>query len=211
MRDFVVIGGELALGVLYGGEESMHETSGAGKEGASVSDTQAAVAAELVKANPVGDSDPYPFDRCAWDAMRLPLRPGMIDVAVVDLPFGRRCGSKHPLNQVYARVAHRLADVLREPEAAGPTAGRAVLLCSNGPALASALLVEPRLEVLRARPMDNGGIGCLAVVLRRIIPDTAAKFAASHEERVRAVFATVGKSKRRVPRPVGSTMADATD
>jgi tRNA (guanine6-N2)-methyltransferase len=59
-----------------------------------------------------------------WDARRLPLRSGTIDVIVCNLPFGEQVGSHEENVALYSRFFDQLPRVLRP-------GGRAVLLTSE--------------------------------------------------------------------------------
>lgn len=61
-------------------------------------------------------------DVLQWDATRLPLRTGSVDVFVTDLPFGKRSGHKKDNKVLYRDVLLELGRVVR------PETGRAVLL-----------------------------------------------------------------------------------
>lgn len=57
-----------------------------------------------------------------WDGGALPLRSGIADAVVSDLPFGKRCGKPGQRGGLYSRVAREAARLLRP-------GGRAVFLC----------------------------------------------------------------------------------
>jgi len=61
-------------------------------------------------------------DVAQWDACRLPFRGECVDVFVSDIPFGKRCGSKHGNKHLYARALEETARVAKRGT------GRAVLL-----------------------------------------------------------------------------------
>lgn len=61
-------------------------------------------------------------DVLKWDATRLPLRTGSVDVFVTDLPFGKRSGYKKDNKVLYRDVLLELGRVVT------PETGRAVLL-----------------------------------------------------------------------------------
>ncbi|CAM9275996.1 unnamed protein product [Laminaria digitata] len=79
---------------------------------------------------------------CAWDAQLLPLRDGIVDVMVVDMPFGLSCGSPRVNAKLYPTVMAEMARALR------PGTGRAVLLVTQ-----PHLLGLP--EIQRERPKDK--------------------------------------------------------
>ncbi|RZF41572.1 hypothetical protein LSTR_LSTR000286 [Laodelphax striatellus] len=65
---------------------------------------------------------PLPLDVFQWDAARLPLRSGSVDVFTTDLPFGKRSGRKIDNGPLYRRVMKELTRVVRLES------GRAVLM-----------------------------------------------------------------------------------
>jgi hypothetical protein len=69
-----------------------------------------------------------------WDARKLPLRSGVIDVIFSDLPFGKRCGNAKQNLALYPRIVDEFERVLRPN-------GRVVLLTTEAEVL-SALLTS---------------------------------------------------------------------
>ena len=62
---------------------------------------------------------------CAWDATNLPIRAGVVDAVVSDLPFGQQCMSSFQLDVFLPLLMFEMARVLR------PETGRMVLLCGS--------------------------------------------------------------------------------
>eukprot|EP00903_Cladosiphon_okamuranus_P006217 g6110.t2 len=62
---------------------------------------------------------------CAWDAQCLPLRDSSVDAMVVDMPFGKTCGTPRQNAKLYPLVIAEMARVLR------PGSGRCVLLVAQ--------------------------------------------------------------------------------
>eukprot|EP00752_Nemacystus_decipiens_P012903 g11421.t1 len=62
---------------------------------------------------------------CAWDAQCLPLRDSSVDAMVVDMPFGKTCGTPRQNAKLYPLVMAEMARVLR------PGSGRCVLLVAQ--------------------------------------------------------------------------------
>lgn len=61
----------------------------------------------------------------AWDAANLPIRTGIVDAVVSDLPFGRQCLSSSKLQQLLPLMMNEMARVLQ------PCSGKMVLLCGH--------------------------------------------------------------------------------
>lgn len=98
-----------------------------------------------------------------WDASSLPLRLGCVDVAVVDLPFGERCGNKGQLGRLYSAALAQLARALR-------TGGRAVLLTLEADELRKAVGSRPelwRICTLHERVHIGSYARCIVAVLER--------------------------------------------
>ena len=57
-----------------------------------------------------------------WDATQLPLRDGVVDVIISDLPFGHRCGNKKSNQRMYPAFLKECHRVLSKD------GGRAILL-----------------------------------------------------------------------------------
>lgn len=106
-------------------------------------------------------------DLALWDARELPLRPGVVDAFVVDLPFGVRCLSQKALTRLYAPF-------LRRAHAALTTDGICVLLtCKRKFLLAQVkMLREHRrpapFDVVEMHTLTVNGMGTFIVVLRRL-------------------------------------------
>jgi len=62
---------------------------------------------------------------CAWDATNLPIRDGIVDAVVSDLPFGLLCMSSSKLDSFLPLLMFEMARVLC------PKSGRMVLLCGS--------------------------------------------------------------------------------
>jgi len=73
-----------------------------------------------------------PYDVLSWDACRLPLRNGILDVVICDLPFGKRIGYKGRNFALYPAVLSEIARVCRYK-------GKAVLLTQHKSAMNKAL------------------------------------------------------------------------
>lgn len=112
---------------------------------------------------------------CTWDAMRLPLRPGCIDVCLVDLPFGmaHKVRNGHTLHRLYHEATKQAARILR-------CGGRLVMLTPSRAALEHCLgrQVAWWYEKHYFRVNCGGALACVCVWIR-----TAAPFDAG--ERVR--------------------------
>jgi len=80
-----------------------------------------------------------PVRLCQWNAGRLPIPSGAVDKLAVNLPFGKRVGSRREIERLYPQFATELERILK-PE------GVAVLLTSEYDLLRSALR---RCETLR--------------------------------------------------------------
>ena len=105
------------------------------------------------------------------DAARLPLRSGCVDVAVVDLPFGVRCGSSSLNKRLYPYALSELARVVR-PAAAGADSGggggRVVLMTSQKKLLYQTVAMSSRYWVAEAAHEANiGGLTVVILLLRR--------------------------------------------
>ena len=93
-----------------------------------------------------------------WNATRLPLRPGSVDVIATNPPYGRRHRTEGKVGRLYAGLAAEAARVLRP-------GGRFVALTGEPAALTSAL---PRsLPVLAKRRLLLRGLEVTAVVMQR--------------------------------------------
>ena len=92
-----------------------------------------------------------------WDATRLPLRDGVLDHLVTDLPFGKRMGSKQSNRQLYPASEREFHRVLK------PDSGSAVLLSADRHALSLALRAGQRWHVSLQRRVTVGGLDALLV------------------------------------------------
>ena len=101
-------------------------------------------------------------DVCGWDASRLPLRAGAVDVALGDLPFGKAHLDHRSCARLYPRVLRELARVLR-------VGGRAVLLGTRSK-FNDALDALP-LKATTQRLVSKGGLVVLLVALERVPGD----------------------------------------
>ena len=102
-----------------------------------------------------------PVEFVRWDAARLPLRAGCADVAVVDLPFGVRCGSADLNERLYPAALAELARVLRP-------GGRLVLMTLARKLLFATVLEAARWwHALEAHEANIGGLCVVVLVLRR--------------------------------------------
>lgn len=57
-------------------------------------------------------------DLVLWDSTNLPLRSGVVDRVVSDLPFGKRCGSKHQAAMLYPSILREGSRITRNCSAA---------------------------------------------------------------------------------------------
>jgi SAM-dependent methyltransferase len=105
-------------------------------------------------------------DVCGWDASRLPLRAGVVDVALGDLPFGKAHLDHRSCARLYPRVLRELARILR-------VGGRAVLLGTRSK-FNDALDALP-LKVTTQRLVSKGGLVVLLVALERVPGDERAR------------------------------------
>jgi hypothetical protein len=87
----------------------------------------------------------------AWDAGNIPLRTGVVDAIVSDLPFGQRCLSTAKLTNLLPLIVGECARVLR------PGTGRMILLCG-----AYAPILESLLETNGTKD-DVWELPCAAV------------------------------------------------
>lgn len=101
-------------------------------------------------------------DYLAWDARRLPLRSGSVDVIVVDLPFGSRHGTYRTIQRLYPAFAREAARILRP-------GGRAVLLTPCLKLVRNSVIpvLRPQVQCVREAPVDNGGKACVAFVFQK--------------------------------------------
>jgi 23S rRNA G2445 N2-methylase RlmL len=71
------------------------------------------------------------IDVVQWDATRLPLRKGVVDRLVTDLPFGKKCGSRQNNHTLYPRFFKECARVLRTGTRNGVGGGRSSGISSS--------------------------------------------------------------------------------
>lgn len=93
--------------------------------------TSTAFALEGVANNQLNNS----FSRLsvAWDAAYLPLRTGIVDAVVSDLPFGKMCLSSNTMEKLLPLIIQECARILV------PSTGRMLLLCGSPDSLVRAL------------------------------------------------------------------------
>jgi SAM-dependent methyltransferase len=121
-----------------------------------------------------------------WDAARLPLRAGCVDVAVVDLPFGVSCGNAGLNRRLYPLALAELARVLRP-------GGRLVLMTLGRKLLQAALAAQAAAAhwaAMEAHEVNVGGLCCAVLVLVR----TAAPPPADASERGGGFVAAEGQT-----------------
>jgi 23S rRNA G2445 N2-methylase RlmL len=94
-----------------------------------------------------------------WDATRLPLRDGCVDVVVTNPPYGRKHEAIGGLDRLYARMVREIARVLRP-------SGRCVILTGEPAILVRAL--SPALEVRSRQQFVVRGLTVTAFVLERL-------------------------------------------
>lgn len=100
----------------------------------------------------------------AWDAAMLPLRAGIVDVVVSDLPFGKMCLSSSTLNQLLPLIMVECARILT------PSTGRMLLLCGSPDALFRALEEFPhywKRPCTMVAPVNIGGLLAWMVRIER--------------------------------------------
>ena len=140
-------------------------------------------------AQPRGLMGPAEFVR--WDAARLPLRASTVDVAVVDLPFGVRCGNTELNKKLYPAALAELARVLRPAQRVGcakqsagdgddGSGGRLVLMTLARRLLFQSVVAAAR--YWRAAEMHEANVGGLVVVVL-VLRRTAAPPPADASER----------------------------
>lgn len=86
-----------------------------------------------------------------WDARALPLRSGVVDAVVCDMPYGVRCGSARKNARMYGAILAEVARVL------APGA-RAWLLTTETRLVRSCLAAVPQLRHIGSYCVDNSGL-----------------------------------------------------
>ena len=139
------------------------------------------------KANTAMAAKAGPVEFVRWDAARLPLRPGCVDAAVVDLPFGVSCGNAGLNKRLYPRALAELARVLRP-------GGRLVLMTLARKLLQAAVAADGAAAghwaAAEAHEVNVGGLCCAVLVLVR----TAAPPPADARERGGGFITTEGQT-----------------
>ena len=103
-----------------------------------------------------------PNDVMSWDACRLPLRDGLLDVLVCDLPFGKRIGYKGRNFMLYPAVLKEMGRVCKYK-------GKAVLLTQHKSAMNKALNSLNRVWQKQGTFfMNMGGLNAGIYVLKKI-------------------------------------------
>ncbi|CAJ1969290.1 unnamed protein product [Cylindrotheca closterium] len=123
----------------------------------------------------------------AWDAALLPLRSGIVDAVVSDLPFGKMCLSASAVEQLLPLVMVQCARVLV------PKTGRMVLLCGSPDAVLRALERCPQYwkqPCTMVAPVNIGGL--LAWMLRversdAVFDETESKSSTRNLEKIRGM------------------------
>lgn len=129
----------------------------------------------------------------AWDAAWLPLRSGIVDAVVSDLPFGQMCLSANAVEQLLPLVMIQCARVLV------PKTGRMVLLCGSPDAVLRALERCPQYwkkPCTMVAPVNIGGI--LAWMLR--VERSEAVFDETESEATANLQKLRGMAKKRANR-----------
>eukprot|EP01012_Entosiphon_sulcatum_P003232 TRINITY_DN10947_c0_g1_i1.p1 TRINITY_DN10947_c0_g1~~TRINITY_DN10947_c0_g1_i1.p1 ORF type:complete len:525 (-),score=54.37 TRINITY_DN10947_c0_g1_i1:6-1580(-) len=100
-------------------------------------------------------------DVVLWDATHLPLRKGVIDALVTDMPFGRRHGSHDQNLRLYPALLREWARVCRE-------GARVTLLTTEYVLLVKILeQIEGLWALISSTPILMGGIRCTICYLQR--------------------------------------------
>uniref|UniRef100_UPI00358E447E tRNA (guanine(6)-N2)-methyltransferase THUMP3 isoform X4 n=1 Tax=Myxine glutinosa TaxID=7769 RepID=UPI00358E447E len=103
-----------------------------------------------------------PVDIVLWDASRLPLKTGSVDVCITDMPFGKRIGSKKRNWELYPSCLQEMARVCR------PGSGRAVLLTHDKKCMVKTLnMVNHLWKKVNISWANVGGLHTGVFVLRR--------------------------------------------
>jgi hypothetical protein len=96
---------------------------------------------------------------CAWDAANLPVRDGIVDAIISDLPFGHLCMSTSKLHSFFPLLMFEMARVLR------PESGRMVRLCGSFiPILEALQIANKRFKESTSEPAGNDNeVSCSSV------------------------------------------------
>jgi len=95
-------------------------------------------------------------DICLWNVTKLPLRSCSVDIIVVDLPFGMRCGKTSQWRKLYPLAFQEMARVIRPR-------GRVVLMTTLRRILLSNISKSKYWNIVNVRYVNMGG--SLATVL----------------------------------------------
>jgi 23S rRNA G2445 N2-methylase RlmL len=109
---------------------------------------------------PVATASVLPVDICGWDAQRLPLRDGSVDVFCIDMPFGVSCRlTKKAFRRILGEIARTLRDA---PES------RAVLLYQARKSFRKAIRdLKGKLHIESVRVVNIGGLLVGLYVVRK--------------------------------------------
>lgn len=124
-------------------------------------------------------------DLVLWNSTNLPLRSGIVDRVVSDLPFGKRCGSKQQAATLYPRILREGTRITR----AGRSDTQMVLLGAVGPACSLLNSPERWQWAVRAQVrMSLGGLDGMILHLSRRTAhtDAAANAVQTHEKAAEA-------------------------
>ena len=110
-------------------------------------------------------------DLVLWDSTNLPLRRGIIDRVVSDLPFGKRCGSKSQAAALYPSILREATRITRS----GRSDTQMVLLGAVGPCCSLLNSPERWQWAVRAQiRMSLGGLDGMILHLSRRTAQTDA-------------------------------------
>ncbi len=125
-------------------------------------------------------------DLVLWDSTNLPLRSGIVDRVVSDLPFGKRCGSKHQAAMLYPMILREGSRVTRS----GRSDTQMVLLGAVGPCCSLLNSPERWQWAVRAQVrMSLGGLDGMILHLSRRTAQTDATANAAHVDEKAAAAA----------------------
>ncbi|XP_076447978.1 tRNA (guanine(6)-N(2))-methyltransferase THUMP3-like [Babylonia areolata] len=107
------------------------------------------------------------MDALQWNACRLPLRDGVVDAFVTDLPFGKRVGRRSQNLTLYGQV-------LKEMSRCSRPSARAALLTADVKNMMKALRTQKRWSLLRRCGCNIGGLAAAVFLLNRssVTPNT---------------------------------------